>query len=125
MHCLDPDFLIEVVRGERSAVALLKQLERQERPTISAITAFEVTDTDRERDRALLVDFVGTFDIAVVDASVAIAAAQLSQALRARGRAIPPGDLLIAATCVLRGLTLVTRNRRHFDRIRGLRLRSW
>ena len=33
-------------------------------------------------------------------------------------------DALVAATAIEHGLGLVTRNRKHFDSIRGLRLRS-
>jgi predicted nucleic acid-binding protein len=32
-------------------------------------------------------------------------------------------DALIAATALEHGLTLVTRNRRHFEAVRGLRIR--
>ena len=42
--------------------------------------------------------------------------------LRSRGMRIPDLDLLIAATAIEHGLTLLTRNRRHFDRVPGLRL---
>jgi predicted nucleic acid-binding protein len=42
--------------------------------------------------------------------------------LRARGILIPDLDLLIAATALEHDLTLLTRNRRHFDRITGLKL---
>ena len=33
-------------------------------------------------------------------------------------------DALVAATAIVHGLALVTRNRRDFDRVRGLRLRA-
>ena len=42
--------------------------------------------------------------------------------LRRQGNIIGDNDLLIAATALRHGLTLVTRNRRHFDRIPDLRI---
>jgi tRNA(fMet)-specific endonuclease VapC len=42
--------------------------------------------------------------------------------LRRSGQLIPDMDLLIAATALNHDLTLVTRNRRHFDRIPDLTL---
>ncbi len=42
--------------------------------------------------------------------------------LHATGMSIGDNDLLIAATALRHDLTLVTRNRRHFDRIPDLRL---
>lgn len=42
--------------------------------------------------------------------------------LRRQGQRIPDLDLLIASTALAHDLTLVTRNRRHFERIPSLRL---
>lgn len=42
--------------------------------------------------------------------------------LRAIGMRVADNDVLIAATALRHDLTLVTRNRRHFDRIPDLRL---
>jgi predicted nucleic acid-binding protein len=44
--------------------------------------------------------------------------------LRRQGQLIGDLDLLIAATCVHYGLTLLTNNRRHFDRIEELPIQS-
>lgn len=41
--------------------------------------------------------------------------------LESGGACFPDLDLLIAATAILPGLTLVTRNRRHFARVPGVR----
>jgi predicted nucleic acid-binding protein len=43
-------------------------------------------------------------------------------ALRRQGRLILDLDLLIARTALERGLELLTRNRRHSERIQGLEL---
>ena len=48
--------------------------------------------------------------------------ARLRAELRRQRRLIPDFDLAIAATAIAHDLTLVTRNRRHFDRVAGLRL---
>lgn len=44
--------------------------------------------------------------------------------LRRQGQKLEMGDLLIAATALAHGLTVVTRNRRHFDRVPGLNVTS-
>jgi predicted nucleic acid-binding protein len=54
-----------------------------------------------------------------VEDLVAAAAAQVWAALPARSRSAV-GDVLIAATAVVHGLPLVTRNRRDFGRIGDL-----
>jgi predicted nucleic acid-binding protein len=48
--------------------------------------------------------------------------ARIRGGLRATGRVIGDSDILIAATAIEHRLSLVTRNRRHYDRIPGLTL---
>lgn len=64
--------------------------------------------------------------IAVLDISqdVAKICARLRGTLRQSGRLIPHPDLFIAATALHYNLTLVSRNRRHFERIPDLKLMS-
>ena len=51
--------------------------------------------------------------------------AQLRTQLEADGVRLDNFDLLIAATAITEGLTLVTHNTRHFDRIPGLKIKDW
>jgi len=57
--------------------------------------------------------------------SEALRAGDLLADLTRRGEPIGFEDVLIAATALETGLTVVTRNLRHFTRIRGLRAESW
>jgi len=45
--------------------------------------------------------------------------------LKQKGRPCSGNDMMIAATAVLHGATLVTRNTRHFDTISSLSLDDW
>ena len=58
------------------------------------------------------------------DAAVAEYGAIRTQ-LAAEGALIGPNDLMIAAICRRRGLTLVTHNVREFSRIAGLPVEDW
>ena len=51
--------------------------------------------------------------------------ARLRVQLEGKGESIDDFDLLIAATALTEGHTLVTHNLRHFDRIDGLRTEDW
>jgi predicted nucleic acid-binding protein len=52
-------------------------------------------------------------------------AASIYAVLHRQGQLISDADILIAATALSHGLTLVTENPDHFKRIIGLRTESW
>lgn len=60
-----------------------------------------------------------------VDSDTAIRAAEVLAALQARGTPIGLEDLLIGATALVRGCTVVSRNVRHLSRVPGLRVVDW
>lgn len=51
--------------------------------------------------------------------------AQQKALLRQMGRPVDDMDLLIGVTAVVHGLTLITRNTRHFAAIQGIVLQNW
>ena len=71
-------------------------------------------------DRVLL-----TLDILPFDDPSEIAYASIRLDLERRGSPIGANDLLIAAQCLAHDLTLVTNNRRAFDRVENLRVADW
>ena len=66
--------------------------------------------------------FVSGLDVVDVTMAVADVWADLRGALRSRGNVIADNDLLIASTAIRFGMTLVSRNVRHFGRVPGLTL---
>jgi predicted nucleic acid-binding protein len=71
---------------------------------------------------ASLRDFLSDFAILPLTDPIAERFARMRASLRQQGQLIPNLDLLIAATAIEEGLTLITRNVRHFARIPGLEL---
>ena len=63
--------------------------------------------------------------IASFDISAAYQAGTLRAALRKQGNPISFPDLQIAAIALVRTLTLVTGNVRHFERVPGLQVENW
>ena len=60
-----------------------------------------------------------------IDAEVCTVTADVTAQLRRSGRSLDWADLFIAATALVHGLIVVTRNVRHFDRIDSLLIENW
>jgi len=109
---LDSDVLVDHLRGRRRIVADGDELH------VSAVTRaalFSGRGTEERRVRRLLESMTSI----PVDDAIAERAGRLR---RGATRRLP--DALIAATALEHKLTLVTRNVRDFEGIRGLRVRQ-
>lgn len=108
---VDSDVLVDHLRGHRRLEAGSDELH------VSAITRAELFSgrgAEERRIRRLLEPMTGV----PVDAAIAERAGRLR---RGTDRRLP--DALIAATALEHRLTIVTRNVRDFEGIRGLKLR--
>jgi tRNA(fMet)-specific endonuclease VapC len=80
---------------------------------------------DAKQQTATFTGFVRSNDVITLDDAIARTAADLYATLRREGRLLPDADLLIAATALAHGHTLVTSNLKHFERVPGLQLENW
>ncbi len=55
----------------------------------------------------------------------AFKAGEIEANLRREGAIIQIEDIMIAATCISKNETLITRNKKHFERIKGLKIQSY
>ena len=70
-------------------------------------------------------ELLGRLDILDVGLDEALLAGELLAGLSSTGQKIDVEDVLIAATALTQGFTVVTNNVRHFERIPGLRVEDW
>lgn len=96
---------------------------------VSSITAAELRFGAARRKSpklgALIDTFLASVAVAAFDDGAADAFGVLAAELVDAGTPIGDFDTLIAAHALSLDLTLVTNNRRHFERVVGLRLESW
>jgi predicted nucleic acid-binding protein len=118
----DTDVLIDVSRGEPNAVGRLRREASVEAPFISVITRMEMVVGCRSKnDLRKLSRFLKGFRVAKLDEPICDrAVALLERHGLSHGLQMP--DALIAATALAHGLPLITKNRKHFQFIRGLTL---
>lgn len=116
------------MRGHTGAVRLLESLLDGPDPVgISAITVMQlyhgvsraaVPSAEADRiERAL--KGIATYDL---NREIAADAGRIDGDLVARGEGIDPADVIVGTTALRRNEPVVTRNARHFTRIKGLRL---
>ncbi len=79
---------------------------------------------EREDDERDLNAFLPDVELVPIDEEVSRIFAMERGRLRAAGKKIGDLDLLIGATALRHDLTLLTNNRRHFDRVEGLMVES-
>jgi tRNA(fMet)-specific endonuclease VapC len=118
-YLLDTDIIIDVSRGNANAAKYVDSLSDA---AISIITAQELIAGARDkRDLAEIDSLISTYPIEHLDAAVGLRAYDLLKEY-AKSHGLRAFDSLIAATAMERGLVLVTRNRKHFAMIDGLRI---
>lgn len=79
----------------------------------------------QRRDRNLALVDALRFEVLPFDTEDARNAGEIRASLAARGTPIGAYDLLIAGQARARGLTLITRNTREFERVPGLSTENW
>lgn len=121
MIVADTDVLIDYL-ANRAPVADRIALElKAGRLCTTAVSRFELLAGARsERQAAAIHDLLAALSPLPLDASAADAAAGVRRELERDGLPIGMGDSLMAGIVLANDGVLLTRNRRHFERVAGL-----
>lgn len=125
-HIVDSDWIVDGIAGFPGARTTLDALER-DGLAISIVTLGELYDgafifPDPSAQLQTYREFVSGYIVLNLSDPIMEVFGRIRSDLRRQGQLIPDLDLLIGATALTHDLTLVTRNRRHFERIPGLAL---
>lgn len=118
---IDTGIFIEHLRAKDKFKTSLYLIPENTELFISSISLYELymgaTTKEKENDIVLL-----TEDLQVLPFtdSVSIKAAQIYHQLRTGNKMIEFRDIFIAATCLVYELPILTLNKEHFKRIKGL-----
>jgi predicted nucleic acid-binding protein len=114
-YLLDSDIIIWHLRGRKEITEMLKDLQRSGLPACSAISVLEVQlgikTKEEEGKTSSFLESLKVFDVSM---DIAKIAARLIREYKAKGVTIDIPDSIIASTCILHDLILVTYNRRHY-----------
>ena len=132
MYLLDTNIISHLLR-KRPNPRLVERLKREPPDVLftSCICIMELRNgTARLDDHGLLwrrieQDILRELEILPIQTQDALRAGDLLAYLHARGKPIDVEDVLIGATALQNGLTVVTNNVKHFGRIPNLRVEDW
>ena len=114
-YLLDSDVIIWHLRGRREITEMLKDLQRSGLPACSAISVLEVQLGIKTRDEEEKTDrFLESLKVFDVSMDIAKMAARFIRQHKGKGVTVDLPDSIIASTCILHDLILVTYNRRHY-----------
>jgi tRNA(fMet)-specific endonuclease VapC len=123
MTIADTDVLIDFLAGrDPAAERVAIELETDTFGT-TAITRFELLAGARDRTaQDLVLRLLDTIPTLPLDRPAADRAAEIHRTLSRKGGRIGMADSLIAGIVLVHDAMLLTRNRRHFERVEGLKL---
>lgn len=133
VFCLDTNVVIFAINERKPKVVerLHRELAAGSPMFIPTIVMFELeygcakSEPREQLRRALEIFLSAGLDQPAFDIEDAREAGEIRAFLEARGRPIGPCDTLIAAQARRRGATLVTLNKREFERVPRLTVEDW
>jgi len=116
----DTDVLIDFLLGAQPMADQVSSLRRSDNLQTTAITCFELLAGARGKLAQKTHDLMSFIPVLTLDRHSAARAALVRQSLESLGFPIGMADSLIAGIALANDLPLLTRNRKHFERIEGL-----
>ena len=127
-YLADTDWIIHALHDNAAIVRRLEELT-DEGIGISIITTAELYQgafysNNPHDNEALLIQFINGYEVVQLDDEICRLFARERGRLRAEGNLIGDLDILIGCTALRHSLTLLSNNRRHFERLEGLSIIS-
>ena len=123
MIVADTDVLIDYLAGTQPVADRVMAYAESDSLQTSVITCFELLSGARDGKRGDRVRrLVAAIPVLPLDRDAATRAAAVRQRLARSGVSIGMADSLIAGIALVNNLPLLTRNRKHFENVEGLRL---
>lgn len=127
-HLLDTSVIIDYLRGKDEVVEIIDNLEGEVSSSFVCLAElFEgvAREKNPEKTSEKIIGFFGTFSKTYgLDEKIARKFGETRKELKDKGTVIEDMDILIAATCLANDLVLLTKNEKHFARVKGLRIKT-
>lgn len=114
----DTSFLIDVLMRDSSALEIALQNEI----TTTSISVFEVYQGLARKEENILSQFLNEFFLFSLEKEDAALAGTIFRELKSKGLQIDSEDCMIAAIAMRKNIPVLTRNKKHFSRIKNLKI---
>ena len=121
---LDTSVMIDILRGNKDTINKINEMENKNIPLLtSSITVFEIFQgisfvNDNNRDK--IYNLFESINILSFDDNSAREAGIIQSDLKRQGKTIDPEDAMIAGIAKINTEIVLTRNKKHFERIKNL-----
>lgn len=123
MIVIDTDVVIDFLNGKAARQDMVRRAIAEGEAAVTAITRYELMSGAKSlRAREALNALLQPVRTLQLDAAAADEAALIRRTLEAQGGTIGNSDSLVAGIVRLHGYPLLTRNKKHFERVEGLAL---
>lgn len=127
-YLLDTDIVIELLRKNANVIKRIEQVKRKN-CFISEITIAELyfgaAKSERYEQQVKDVETIMSFFKIIPIFECFPLYGQLRWQLQSKGLKIGDLDIFIGATAIAKGLTMVTGNTAHFERLQNIQLENW
>lgn len=130
MVCFDTDFLIAYLQNDSDAIKKLEDLQDADDATAitTTINAAELwkgvyRSAEKQKEIAKVERLLDSLELITLDRESARMVGELDAAIKSNP--IGESDLIIASIALANKQVLITKNRKHFERIPGLQVEGW
>jgi len=133
MKCIDTTFLIDLLNGYEDAVKKSRELDNELEIFTTEINVFEILygifrdkSINAEKEFENAKKLFDKLRIMPLKGEATIKSAIIAGNLTKKGLTIDPNDCITAGICLTNGIsTVVTRNKSHYSRIKGLNVETY
>ena len=129
MYCIDTDIVIADFRGDESIKERLRGISTDSL-FVTPITLCELyrgafLSGNVEKNKLLIGKLLEKVNILNFDLPACEIFGNAYKMLRNLGKLTQDSDLMTASICIYNNLILITRNKKHFEKIKGLKVEEW
>src|SRR5579883_275525 len=131
MVCFDTDFLIAYLQKDQAAIRKLEDLQAGGGDTIAITTTVNAAELwkgayrskDGQKEAAKVKRMLDSLELITLDRESARLVGELDAVIKSSP--IGESDLLIASIAIANKQILITRNKKHFERVPKLQVEGW